>query len=67
MQLVGGKTNDKLKAQITRRFRIRSLVAFDRDTQTVHPACSYRFATAKELRQTLANLARYPLQRTVHL
>jgi len=60
---VGGPTNERLKKRITDGYGIRSLVAFDRDTQTVHPHHSYTFATIKELRTTLAQLEYYPLRK----
>lgn len=63
MALVGGPTNDRLKAEITKRYGIRSLVGFDRTTQTVYPHHTYRFATVNELRTTLKQLEYYPLRK----
>ena len=60
-QLVGGSTNERLKATIHARWGIRSLVRFDRQTRTVHPYCTYKYATVAELRETIRLLEQYPM------
>ena len=62
-QRVGGLTNEKLKEQIHSKYGIRSLVMLDRNTKTVKPYCTYKFATLKELKETLRLLRYYPLKK----
>ena len=60
---VGGAYSDKLKEQIYKKYGIRSLVIYDRSIGKVRPAVSYKFASIKELKETLNLLRRYPLKK----
>lgn len=62
-QKVGGNTNESLKKQITSKYGIKSLVRYDRDSGKVKPYVSYKFATVKELKNTLSLLQHYRLSK----
>ena len=57
--LVGGKTNDAIRATIKKEFGVTGAVYFDRSERKVLRCGTSKFATAKELREMLFLLRAY--------